>query len=183
MRVDLGALDPRPTKLVSNLPYSIATPLILRTIEELPSLESWTVMVQREIADRLRAEPGSRAYGAPSVAVQLACEVRLLRPVGRKVFRPPPRVDSALLGLRRRGTVPPPKLQALVRDAFAHRRKGLARSLELAAGSDRKRVRQALEAAGLAANARAEALAPEEFARLAEKLDSDLSPSERDGPR
>ncbi|MGH2951566.1 MAG: 16S rRNA (adenine(1518)-N(6)/adenine(1519)-N(6))-dimethyltransferase RsmA, partial [Solirubrobacterales bacterium] len=103
LRTDLGALDPAPTKLVANLPYSVATPLLLRTIGELPSLRSWTVMVQREIADRLRAAPGSRTYGAPSVLVQLACEVRLLRSVDRAVFTPRPRVDSALLGLTRTG--------------------------------------------------------------------------------
>ena len=72
MRADLAALDPPPTKIVSNLPYSVATPLLLRTIEQLPGVGSWTVMVQREIADRLRAAPGSRTYGAPSVLVQLA---------------------------------------------------------------------------------------------------------------
>ncbi len=79
MRIDLGALDPPPTAIVANLPYSIATPLLLRTIAELPSLRRWTVMVQREIAERLRARPGSRTYGSPSVTMQLACEVRMLR--------------------------------------------------------------------------------------------------------
>ena len=100
MRVDLAELDPAPTAVVSNLPYSIATPLILRTIAELPSVRSWTVLVQREIADRLRAAPGTRTYGSPSVLVQLACEVKLLRAVDRAVFTPRPRVDSALLRLR-----------------------------------------------------------------------------------
>ncbi len=87
-------------------------------------------MVQREIADRLRAEPGSRVYGGPSVLVQLACEVRLLRTVDRAVFTPRPRVDSALIGLRRTGPAAPAAVVALVRDGFAHRRKSLARSLE-----------------------------------------------------
>ncbi len=71
MRVDLGALEPPPTAMVANLPYSVATPLLLRTIAELPTLRRWTVMVQREIAERLRARPGSRTYGSPSVVVQL----------------------------------------------------------------------------------------------------------------
>ncbi len=76
MQLDLAALDPVPTAVVANLPYAVATPLILRTIEQLPSLERWTVMVQREIADRLRAAPGGKTYGSPSVLAQLACEVR-----------------------------------------------------------------------------------------------------------
>ena len=87
-------------------------------------------MVQREIADRLRAAPGSRTYGSPSVLAQLACEVRLVRTVDPAVFRPRPRVESAILGLRRTGPGADPATRALVRAAFAHRRKSLARSLE-----------------------------------------------------
>jgi 16S rRNA (adenine1518-N6/adenine1519-N6)-dimethyltransferase len=170
MRVDLGALDPPPTKVVSNLPYSIATPLILRTIDELSGLRSWTLLVQREIADRLRAAPGSRAYGSPSVLVQLACEVELRRAVDRAVFRPRPRVDSALLRLTRRAPAADRGLAALVRDAFSHRRKTLAGSLELAGGSSRKVVRAALRGIGLPEDARAEVLAPEDFVRLEEEL-------------
>jgi 16S rRNA (adenine1518-N6/adenine1519-N6)-dimethyltransferase len=171
MRLDLGALDPAPTAMVANLPYSIATPLLLRTIAELPGLERWTVMVQREIADRLRAAPGSRVYGAPSVLVQLACEVRMLRSVDRAVFTPRPRVDSALLGLRRIGPAAGAELQALVRDAFAHRRKALARSLEHAGAGRRDAARAALAELGLPEDARAEQLAPAEFAALAERLE------------
>ena len=138
MKLDLAALDPAPTMVVANLPYSVATPLILRTIEELPSVERWTVMVQREIADRLRAGPGSRTYGSPSVLVQLACEVELLRTVDPAVFTPRPRVDSALLRLQRHGPGRRRRTRELVRAAFAHRRKSLARSLELA-GAQRAR--------------------------------------------
>jgi 16S rRNA (adenine1518-N6/adenine1519-N6)-dimethyltransferase len=86
MRVDFAALDPAPTAVVANLPYAVATPVLLRTIEELPSVRRWTVMVQREIADRLRAAPGSRTYGSPSVVAQLACEVELVRKVDPAVF-------------------------------------------------------------------------------------------------
>ena len=92
MRIDLAGLDPPPTAMVSNLPYSIATPLLLRTIAELPGLERWTVMVQREIGDRLRAAPGGSDYGAPSVLVQLACRVRVLRTIDYEVSVPPPSV-------------------------------------------------------------------------------------------
>jgi 16S rRNA (adenine1518-N6/adenine1519-N6)-dimethyltransferase len=166
MRVDLDELRPRPTVVVSNLPYSIATPVLLRTIAELAEVRAWTVMVQREVADRLRASPGSRAYGAPSVLVQFACDVELLRTVDRAVFRPRPRVDSALLRLARRGPAASGALARFVRDAFAHRRKPLAGSLELAGGPSRPEVRDALRALGLDEDARAETLAPAEFAAL-----------------
>jgi 16S rRNA (adenine1518-N6/adenine1519-N6)-dimethyltransferase len=170
MKVDLAALDPWPTALVANLPYAIATPLILRTIVELPSLAQWTAMVQREIADRLRAAPGSRTYGSPSALVQLACEVRLLRTVDPAVFRPRPRVESAILRLRRTGPGADPRTRELVRAAFAHRRKSLARSLEHVQPGSIGPARAALAELGLPENARAEALAPEEFAALAAKL-------------
>jgi len=171
MRIELAGLEPPPSRMVANLPYSIATPLLLRTIAGLPGLRSWTLMVQREIADRLRAEPGSRTYGAPSVLVQLACEVRLLRSVDRAVFTPRPRVDSALLGLRRIGPAATPAVAGLVREAFAHRRKSLARSLEHARAGAREPARAALEALGLRADARAEQLSPPQFVALAEALD------------
>jgi 16S rRNA (adenine1518-N6/adenine1519-N6)-dimethyltransferase len=170
MKLDLSALRPAPTAMVANLPYAVATPLILRTIEALPSLSSWTVMVQREIADRLRAGPGSRIYGSPSVVAQLACEVELVRRVDPAVFRPRPRVDSAILRLRRTGPAPDPATRALVRAAFAHRRKSLARSLEHDRAGSLAPARAALAELGLAEDARAEALAPEEFAALSVKL-------------
>jgi 16S rRNA (adenine1518-N6/adenine1519-N6)-dimethyltransferase len=170
MKVDLAGFRPAPTAMVANLPYSVATPLILRTIELLPSLASWTVMVQREIADRLRAAPGSRTYGSPSVVAQLACEVELVRKVDPAVFRPRPRVDSAILRLRRRGPAADADTHALIRAAFAHRRKSLARSLEHGRAGSLAPARQALAELGLAEDARAEALSPEEFAALSAKL-------------
>ena len=170
MRVDLAALDPAPTTVPSNLPYSVATPVLLRTIAELPRVERWTVMVQREIADRLRAEPGTSAYGSPTVLVQLACEVELIRTVNRAVFRPRPRVDSALLRLRRVAPAPAPGVARLVRAAFAHRRKPLAGSLELASGPSRPQTRAALERLGLEPDVRAERLGPGQFAALADEL-------------
>jgi 16S rRNA (adenine1518-N6/adenine1519-N6)-dimethyltransferase len=172
MRLDLAGLDPAPTAVVANLPYSIATPLLLRTIEELPSVRRWTVMVQREIADRLRAAPGSRTYGSPSVLVQLACEARLLRTVDPAVFRPRPRVESAILQLRRTGPGADPATRQLVRAAFAHRRKSLARSSEHARPGGFAAVQAALRELGLAEDTRAEALAPEDFAALAARLRS-----------
>jgi 16S rRNA (adenine1518-N6/adenine1519-N6)-dimethyltransferase len=170
MRIDLSALDPAPTVVVANLPYSIATPLLLRTIEKLDSAAAWTVMVQREIADRLRAAPGTRLYGAPSVLVQLACEVRMLRTVDRAVFAPRPRVDSALLRLERTGPAASARVARLVRAAFAHRRKALAGSLELVEPGRREATRAALAELGLPEDARAEQLSPGQFAALSERL-------------
>jgi 16S rRNA (adenine1518-N6/adenine1519-N6)-dimethyltransferase len=170
MDADLAAFDPVPTAVVSNLPYAVATPLILRTVEELPSVERWTVMVQREIADRLRAASGSRTYGGPSVLVQLACEVKMLRTVDPAVFRPRPRVESAILALRRTGPGADPETRELVRAAFAHRRKSLARSIEHVRPGSLGPVRAALAELGLPENARAEQLSPEEFRALARGL-------------
>src|SRR3954453_1981788 len=122
MKLDLAELRPHPTAMVANLPYSVATPLLLRTIEQLPSLRRWTVMVQREIADRLRAAPGNRTYGSPSAVAQLACEVRLVGTVGPALFRARPRVESAILELRRVGPGADRATRDLIRASFAHRR-------------------------------------------------------------
>ena len=189
MRMDLAALRPPPTAMVANLPYAIATPLLLRTIAELPSIGRWTVMVQREIAERLRARPGSRTYGSPSVLVQLSCDVRMLRAVDPAVFKPRPKVESAVLALRRRRVAPPEPVGALIRDCFAHRRKTLPRSLELAAkrreseamaageppprprsGEVRHAAREALGRLGLPVDVRAEMLTPAHHLALAETI-------------
>jgi 16S rRNA (adenine1518-N6/adenine1519-N6)-dimethyltransferase len=170
MKLDLAAFEPAPTAMVANLPYSVATPLILRTIEELPTLARWTVMVQREVAARLRAAPGSRTYGSPSAVAQLACEIELVRAVDPAVFKPRPRVESAILRLRRTGPAADAATRELIRAAFAHRRKSLARSLEHARPGSLAPARAALAELGLPQDARAESLAPQEFAALAEKL-------------
>jgi 16S rRNA (adenine1518-N6/adenine1519-N6)-dimethyltransferase len=173
MELDLAGFDPAPTAVVANLPYAVATPLILRTIEKLPTVTRWTVMVQREIADRLRAGAGSRVYGSPSVLAQLACEVKLVRTVDPAVFRPRPRVESAILALRRSGPGADVATRELVRAAFAHRRKALVRSLEHARPGSLAAARAALAELGLPEDARAEALAPDDFAALSAKLRDD----------
>jgi 16S rRNA (adenine1518-N6/adenine1519-N6)-dimethyltransferase len=170
MKLDLSGLRPAPTAMVANLPYSVATPLLLRTVEQLPTLQRWTVMVQREIADRLRAGPGSRTYGSPSAVAQLACDVELVRAVDPAVFKPRPRVDSAILRLRRSGPGADAETRELIRAAFAHRRKSLARSLEHARPGSLAPARAALAELGLPEDASAEALAPEQFAALSAKL-------------
>jgi len=169
MRMDLAALDPAPTRVVANLPYAIATPLLLTTLWDLPAVGRWCVMVQREVGDRWLAEPGSRLYGGPSVLVRLTVEPTSRRPVPRDAFMPRPHVDSALVGLRRTGPAPEPPTRALVRAAFAQRRKTLANSLA-AAGADKRAVAGALAAVGIAPAARPEELPPEAFPALAEAL-------------
>jgi 16S rRNA (adenine1518-N6/adenine1519-N6)-dimethyltransferase len=172
LALDLAALSPPPRKLVSNLPYNIATPLVVESLERLPRLERWCVMVQREVADRLFATPATKAYGAVSVLVQLTCERTGFHPVSRTVFRPRPNVDSALVAFRRRGPVPRdyPRVKEVVEGAFAHRRKTMANSLELAGIGKRPAVADALAALDRAPTTRAEELAPADFAVLARRL-------------
>ena len=173
VRLDYASLDPAPTKVVANLPYGVAATVILQTIEQLPGVGGWVGMVQREVGERFAAQAGSPAYGVPSVLAQLACEVRVLRPVSRRVFHPVPNVDSVLLGLTRRGPAPPLDLRRLVQAGFAHRRKALAGSLALSGGREqRERVRAALVEMGLPADARAEALSPHAWRELGERLGS-----------
>ncbi len=171
LRHPLVDLDPAPTKFVSNLPYNVATPLIVESLDRLPTVLLWTVMVQREVADRLFAVPGTKSYGAVSVLVQLTAEKTGFHPVSRGVFRPPPNVDSALVAFRRTRSWGPEygPLKDLVQAAFAHRRKTLVNSLELG-GRDRSRVEGALEAMSLPAALRAERLAPPDFVTLARHL-------------
>ncbi len=167
----LGELDPAPRKLVANLPYQIATPLVAESLGGLPDLELWCVMVQREVADRLFARPRTKSYGAVSVLVQLTAERTGSHPVARACFHPPPNVDSTLVAFRRTRRWGPElgAVRGLVQSAFAHRRKTLVNSVELA-GGDRPGVENALAALGLRPDVRAEALAPEEFLRLAALL-------------
>ena len=167
LRLDLAQLDPPPTKLVSNLPYNVATPIVVESLDGLPSVGHWTVMVQREVADRLFAPPSTKAYGAVSVLVQLAAERTGFHPVSRSVFRPRPNVDSALVAFRRRALPDEfARVKQVVTAAFAHRRKRLANSLELAGLTDRHRAADALAAIGRDPSARAEELEPPEFVAL-----------------
>ncbi len=172
MRVDLAAMQPAPTKMVANLPYGIAAGVVLRTIEQLPEVSLWLVMVQREVGERLAATPGSGVYGVSSVLAQLAGEVRVVRAIPRTVFRPVPNVDSVLVKIVRTAAAPTPTVRKLVGGAFAHRRKALARSLVLS-GTQRSReqIRAALVELGHPADERAERLAPWEFVELAKVLE------------
>jgi 16S rRNA (adenine1518-N6/adenine1519-N6)-dimethyltransferase len=171
LQLDLAAEAPGANKLVANLPYNIATPLIAESLDRLPELVHWTVMVQREVADRLFARPSTKAYGAVSVLVQLVAERTGFHPVSPTVFRPRPNVDSALVAFRRTGLPPDFRgVKRVVEGSFAHRRKRLANSLELAGVTDRPRAEEAIAELGKLPSVRAEELEPAEFLLLAEAL-------------
>lgn len=162
LQLPLHELDPLPDKLVANLPYNVATPLVVESLDGLPSVRLWCVMVQREVADRFFAEPRTKAYGAVSVLVRLTAERSGFHPVSRSVFRPPPNVDSALVAFRRTRVWGPEyrDLKRVVQAAFAHRRKTLANSLRLSGFERLERV----------PDARAEELEPRDFLALAGEL-------------
>ena len=180
MHLDWGALlgppDPaRPWVLVANLPYNIATPLVLDLLEDAPAVARMLVLVQLEVAERLAAGPGTKAYGIPSVKRAWWAEATIVRKVGRTVFIPQPRVDSALVEVVRR---PPAGDEAqrasvfsLVEAGFGQRRKMLRRSL-----ADRVTVAQ-LEAAGIRPEARAEELELEDWQRLSDVCVASAPPS------
>ena len=171
LRLDLARLEPAPNKLVANLPYNVATPIVAESLAGLPTVEQWCVMVQREVADRFFAVPSTKSYGAVSVLIQLATTRTGFHPVSRTVFRPPPNVDSALVAFRR---IPLPAdfagIRRVTEGAFAHRRKTLANSLQLAGVATREEAVAALAALGRDPAVRAEALDPPVFVELARKL-------------
>ena len=166
--------DPLPTRLVANLPYNVAVPVLLTLLAALPSLESVTVMVQAEVADRLAAGPGSKVYGVPSVKAAWYASARRTITIGRTVFWPVPNVDSALVELVRRE---PPSTRAsreavfaVVDAAFAQRRKTLRQALAGLAGSPQA-AEAAIRAAGIDPTRRGETLDVHDFAALAEALE------------
>jgi 16S rRNA (adenine1518-N6/adenine1519-N6)-dimethyltransferase len=160
---------PDPTALVANLPYNVAVPVLLHLLETLPTLRGGLVMVQKEVADRLAAQPGSRTYGVPSVKTAWYAEVRPAGTVARTVFWPTPNVDSALVRLIRHD--PPAgaarrEVFAVIDAAFAQRRKTLRAALSRWAGSP-PAAEATLRAAGIDPGARGEQLAVDDFARIA----------------
>jgi 16S rRNA (adenine1518-N6/adenine1519-N6)-dimethyltransferase len=163
---------PPPTALVANLPYNVSVPVLLHLMALLPSLRRGLVMVQKEVADRLAATPGSKVYGVPSVKAAWYADVRLAGKIGRNVFWPAPNVDSGLVAWEHRDppatTATREEVFAVIDAAFAHRRKalrGVLRSIAPAEVVDR-----ALAAAGIDPLARGEMLTIEQFALLAERL-------------
>lgn len=162
-------------RVAANLPYNVATPLMVNLIEMEHGPQSLTVMIQKDVADRLAAKPGTPAYGSLSIAVQYAMTVERAFTLGPRVFYPPPKVDSTVVRLVRRPAplVSPTDVELfrkVVRGAFAYRRKTLANSLVLALEFDRTRVNDAIVASSLPPESRGEQLDIHAFCRLADNL-------------
>ncbi|MDQ7910960.1 16S rRNA (adenine(1518)-N(6)/adenine(1519)-N(6))-dimethyltransferase RsmA [Phytohabitans sp. ZYX-F-186] len=168
LRVTAAELDPPPTALVANLPYNVAVPVVLHLLAELPTLRHGLVMVQKEVADRLVAGPGSKVYGVPSVKLAWYASARTAGRVPPSVFWPVPNVDSGLVAFTRREppAAPRERVFAVVDAAFAQRRKTLRAALAGWAGGP-DRAAAVLEAAGVDPGARGEALTVDQFTAIA----------------
>lgn len=172
--------DGKPFKVVANLPYYITTPIIMGLLEDnsvqgKALLDSITVMIQKEVAARINARPGTKDYGALSLAVEYYTEPKLLMEVSANVFMPKPNVDSAVTGLKIRETPPvnvkdERKLFSLIRAAFAQRRKTFVNSVSAVLNTDKDILRQALRNTGMDENVRGEALSLEEFAMISDHI-------------
>lgn len=172
LNVDLDSLvvDDRRLRVVGNLPYNISSPILFHCIDHLDAIEDMHFMLQREVVDRMAAAPGSKVYGRLSVMLQLACRVEPLLPVPPQAFRPPPKVDSAVVRLtplprEQRQLEHLASIRQLVRAAFGQRRKTVSNSLDEFASADD------LRAVDIDPRARAEQLAPQSFVDLAVHLD------------
>jgi 16S rRNA (adenine1518-N6/adenine1519-N6)-dimethyltransferase len=166
---DYASLDPRPNKLVANLPYNVASPLVLKLLEEAPFLVELRFMVQLEVAQRMVAMRRTKDYGAYAVLVQLLAEVRIAHRVSPQVFDPSPKVWSAIMAMKRRevGREDYIRAKELVLAVFKSRRKRLANNLPEAL---REEAPNALRTLGYGTNARAEELRPEDFVALSRLL-------------
>ena len=182
LKLDLNALvqeknDGKPMKVVANLPYYITTPIIMGLFENHVPLDSITIMVQKEVAQRMQVGPGTKDYGALSLAVQYYAKPEVVMTVPAGCFMPRPNVDSAVIKLTRHDeppvAVPDEKfLFDIIRAAFNQRRKTLVNALGNAAGIqvEKERVLRALEKMGLPSSVRGESLTLAEFAALAQYL-------------
>jgi 16S rRNA (adenine1518-N6/adenine1519-N6)-dimethyltransferase len=164
LRFDYSALDPAPNRLVANLPYNIASPLVLALLEDVDSLRTLRFMVQLEVARRMAAERRTKDYAAYAVLAQLLASVRVLHRVPPTVFDPPPRVHSAVVEMDRNGKPEGYQgIKRLVVGAFRSRRKRLVNNLPEPV---RREAPQVLQSLGYGPDARAEELAPEDFVSL-----------------
>ena len=182
LKVDIAALvrehnGGRPVKVVANLPYYITTPIIMGLFEANVPLDSITVMVQKEVADRMQVGPGTKDYGALSLAVQYYAEPKVVLNVPASCFMPRPNVDSAVIRLKKHDK-PPVEVNderlmfAIIRASFNQRRKTLTNSLGNSSevNVSKERLKQAIEEIGLLPTVRGEALTLEEFAKLSNLL-------------
>ncbi len=184
LKVDLKQLieeesPNKKVKVVANLPYYITTPIIMTLLENELPIESITVMVQKEVADRLASQPGSKQYGAITVSVNYFCETYLVANVPRNCFMPRPNVDSAVIQLRiydepavKVGNIK--QMFKIIKAAFLLRRKTLLNTLAAHAdlGIDKEKLKQLLDESGVGAQTRGETLSIEEFAKLSDFIDA-----------
>ncbi len=175
LRATLEALDPAPTLCASNLPYSVAGPFVIEALQRLPGIRRYCLMVQREVADRMAAPPGSKVYGTLSVWVGLYCRIVRARHLSRTIFHPQPHVDSTLIVLERRGPDELPDLDtALLREvvqaAFGQRRKTLVNALSAGLRLTREQALGIVDGLGVSPDIRAERLEPGQFVALAEAV-------------
>jgi len=180
LKCDLGktiadAGDFAAVKVLGNLPYYITTPIIMKILEENISAKSITVMMQKEVAERMEAEPGTKTYGALSLAVQYYCTVKHIANVPKEAFVPRPKVDSRVLRLDIRSRKPVEVQDekiffACIRAGFGQRRKTLRNSLAGVTGNDKEKSGRILELTGTDPLRRAETLTMQEFADIANKL-------------
>jgi 16S rRNA (adenine1518-N6/adenine1519-N6)-dimethyltransferase len=170
LKVDFSAMAQRAgvakLRIAGNLPYYISSPILFHCVEHAAAIADMHFMLQKEVVDRMAAEPGSKVYGRLSVMLQLACRVEPLFDVPPGAFRPPPKVDSSVVRLvplpdEQRHDADPARVHAIVKAAFAQRRKTLGNALRQVMDAD------AIRAADVDHKARAETLAPEDFVRLA----------------
>jgi len=174
--VDIGTLGDQPRKIIANLPYNVGTPLLIRWLTQASSLENMTLMFQREVADRIAAQPGDAAYGRLSILANWRCRTRKLFNVPARAFTPPPNVESAVVSLTPHASAPYPAdqhaLERVTAAAFGQRRKmlrGALKSLAVDAAA-------LLAAADIDPTRRAETLDISEFASLARALVSLTGP-------
>jgi 16S rRNA (adenine1518-N6/adenine1519-N6)-dimethyltransferase len=172
LQFDYAALEPAPVSMVANLPYNVASPLVLGLLEGVSGLHRLRFMVQLEVARRMAAAPRTKDYGSYAVLVQLLAGVSVEHKVSRRVFDPPPRVESAVVEACRHAELPFEEgeysgVKALVLAAFASRRKRLANNLS---SGDRDNAPVALSSLGYGPDARAEELSPVDFVALYRRL-------------
>jgi 16S rRNA (adenine1518-N6/adenine1519-N6)-dimethyltransferase len=173
-KLDPATLEPVPTKMVSNLPYHVAAPIVAEALQHAPCLRSYCVMVQKEVGERFFSPEGSKGYNALSVLLRTTCTKTSSHKVSRQVFAPPPRVDSMLVAFERHDTlIEParvPAYSAFLKQAFQHRRKTLANNLQTNGVATREQTVAALADVELAPAARPEQVSPERFVQLFEVL-------------
>lgn len=172
--LDPATLDPEPTKLVSNLPYHVAAPIVAEAVQHAPGLRSYCVMVQKEVGERFFAPEGSKGYNALSALLRTTCRRTSTHKVSRQVFAPPPNVDSVLVAFEREDTLLAPErvpaYSRFLKQAFQHRRKTLANNLQTGGIAPRDATVAALAQLELAPATRPEQVSPERFVQLFEQL-------------